>query len=1249
MRVHDVRRFRAVGVQLDWLDLARPMLQRDDARHWLDDDLLARLKERGQDVRLAWACSADLGVPREAFTVWVRRLGDRELRPVPDLFTFPVDEGELVWWGGEEAAHVRVRCDVLDPSQPVSLFLLRTGLDPLGAVGVAWRAAGSGPSVSLTASAGAATHAVLVNARATDVEYMPVDDVVNADDWKPLEVVGLPVEGGLADYPPDDQGMVDDPVPPVEAALRRLDRVGSPLGWYPVTESGRVAPLWEPTDPSGIVEETRTFLLPEIDELFAPGVAERDQQHIDGPTRTVDPPSRPEDGVQANQPATASVKPLALLMMPAYSDPSTNVATGFGTAYRAADLPDSYAEVEFLVTARYRGSVLGDDVEVAAYVPPVEPHLAVPPVVDLTAERAALMPPHVPDGPFRESVQVSWRPGPRTATLTGPVAHAFAGWTGGAAVAEDLLPPRWLGGSQPRTIPRPEGTTLPGADRPKVVHGDQDLRVDGSLARGYAVAQADIFGVWSPWEDVTVVTSSPTVAPPRIGRLALDVSYAGSPVCPSELVVELAVDRTQRTVATIEVRAVLYPMPTGATPPPAGLVPGGPVPAGSHALARTITFAGDVGSAAPDVLVPLRDDGSVAPSWGSPEQPAGRRAYRLVLAGPGLDFGPRSRWGAQVWVRQTSPGIAAPSVWTPVPEFPATTSAASPVPAVPVPPPLPPDVPLASTPDAQGLCHVRVTWSGLASPHVDRVVVWEASETTLRERIAPGNPPDRTQLPGVRLAQLWALYDATPVARRQLGFRRAAEVPAGPGAADLTLPRGSQDIHVFVVTAVTTTGVESAWPEASSALPAHAHLQAATAPRLRRPAMPVARPAVASDGSIGVALRAPSPIDVTAFEVFATRSEAAARDHLTMGPPHATVAAAAAMDPVTAQPVRDTITRDPVWAADWSGTLPASWEPWHLRAVAVPRPTVGPAAERGVVSPASDVVTVSVLPSAAPDLDPLVAEIRGTDHKGILVRTRTTAADRVVPAGSHTAQVSLGGVNTARQALETTARVADDSTAPDTTAGPVVQRLPRVAGHTPLLVWAHRDDPSLPVEVAVRVADPLGRETERSIVVPAWVEPAPDLTLEIADVFRIIGRGTVVDLRTTADPTRVPPYTLTVVATLPGLPFPFPFPPVPPRPPIPARPPTPGFPGLGGPVGPPGLGWPLRRTRSLRASWSLADIPERRSPVPPRSGTISAVRSRTDQGTTIGLWIPATDVTGLTVTLSHPDDGDLQRTWSKPR
>ena len=82
-------------------------------------------------------------------------------------------------------------------------------------------------------------------------------------------------------------------------------------------------------------------------------------------------------------------------------------------------------------------------------------------------------------------------------------------------------------------------------------HGDTsvdshlELPVDGSVQRGYAVAQADIFGVWSTWEDVELTTASPSVSPPRLSRLAapgqkrayprsLPREYARAPwVCPT--------------------------------------------------------------------------------------------------------------------------------------------------------------------------------------------------------------------------------------------------------------------------------------------------------------------------------------------------------------------------------------------------------------------------------------------------------------------------------------------------------------------------------------------------------------------------------------------------------------------------------------------------------------------------------------------------------------------------------------------
>ena len=105
--------------------------------------------------------------------------------------------------------------------------------------------------------------------------------------------------------------------------------------------------------------------------------------------------------------------------------------------------------------------------------------------------------------------------------------------------------------------------------------------------------------------------------------------------------------------------------------------------------------------------------------------------------------------------------------------------------------------------------------------------------------------------------------------------------------------------------------------------------------------------------------------------------------------------------------------------------------------------------------------------------------------------------------------VDVGGVVAGPVTLQDTALVADASTPPDTSAGPVVQRLARVAGRTPLLVWGHRNDPATAVQVTVRVVDPLARQAEETVLVPAWVEPVPELHLEIVDVFRIVGRGYV--------------------------------------------------------------------------------------------------------------------------------------------
>ena len=1235
MRVHDVTRFRAAGVLLDWPAIAEGWLAH---RHLPDkEELLASLKGR-LDVRLVWACSRDLGVPRTAFTVWTRPRADKQaVKRVP--LTRAVTDGELVIWGGEEVAEVSLSIEVFDPWSPVAVFLLRAGTRVRTAVAVEAVHPGGAADVTLTVRTGAATHAVVVNGHATDVWFHPLRDVLNDDAWEQLEWVGLPVpDGGLREYAPDPQGMVSSPETPVDAAVSRLKRAGAPLGWQPVTESGLLAPPWSAPDPGGLVKETQKYLLPELPRLYSSGLSEYEQQDV-ADERAVDSPSR-EDGRRADQPAKATLRPLDLLLLAAGLDPWTNLATGFGTGYSAADLGDHGIGREYLITAPYKSSILGDGVEVAAYVPPPQRHRLVPPVVDLQAGRAALLPPAVTDERFRESIEVSWRAALRHPTLTDPVAHAFAGWFAGEGQAVDLLPERPLGGSQSRAIPGPtapvtSGAMRPGADRPRAVHPAVELPLEGPVTRGYAVAQVDLFGLWSRWEDVLVTTAAPSVLPPRIASLTLEARHTGSALCPASVTLDFAVDWTQRSPGSVDVRAIAYPMPTGNTPPPPGIGPEGAVPAGCHQLAVTVGFLGDIATAAGATIAPLADDGALAPTWGAAGQGPEHRAYRLVITAPALDFGAVSRWGVQLWVREAATGLVTPSVWSPDPQHPATAQVASPVPAQPVPPPLPPGVPLGSTPDAEGLSHARISWSGLASPQVDRVVIWEASETTLRHHLSPALPIDRDELLGWRLQRLRDLYDAAPPDRRQLAFRRAAEVPAAAASADVALPRGSEDIHVFVVTAMNTTGLESPWPDAQGALPAHAHLQSVTAPRLRQPSLPVVRPLVQPDGTVRVGLESSSAIPVTRFEVFATRSEAAARDHLTMGPPVASVPASAAFAADGVTPRRDPITRHRVYTAEWSGALPPSWDPWWLRATAVPVDTVDPAAERGLVSVASDVATLSVLPTGAPHLDPLAAEVRGADHRELVIRTATTALDRPVPSGPHRIVVNVGTWTLGPVPLADLPLVADALTPPDTSAGPVVQRLPRIAGSTPLVVWALRDAPTTPVDARVRVIDPLGREAQELVGVPAWVDPVPELTLEFADVFSIAGRGVVANLVTTADAGVDPPYLVSVVASRATGLDPWPVGGRPPRPtpgwfrsPIAAR-----FPsaGAGG---------------ALRGQWKLPDIPTRRSPVPPRGTGITPVRSATDDGrTAITLWIPVTDLTGLTVSVSHPDRGEVKRSW----
>ena len=289
-------------------------------------------------------------------------------------------------------------CTVDDPSRAVALFLWRTSPSLHDAVAAAAVPAGPAASVTLRVRTSGAIGAVLVNGSVTSLRIEPLDVLVNADGWKPVELVGLPVDQPWSgtSYDARDQGPLTAPLPPVEAAVDRLRRGGPPVGWWPFTQSGHTAPPWTAPDPKLLVQEVRADLLPQIPELYD-GSPEFEQALI---THQHVVPGPQQDGQTSSLDTTADLGPWPLLMVPALTDPFLNLATGFGSAYVVERLAEGQIAVgnsDFLVTAEYAelAPPRSGGAEMAAYAPSPGLHVVVPDPTGLVSSRDGLVPPAV--------------------------------------------------------------------------------------------------------------------------------------------------------------------------------------------------------------------------------------------------------------------------------------------------------------------------------------------------------------------------------------------------------------------------------------------------------------------------------------------------------------------------------------------------------------------------------------------------------------------------------------------------------------------------------------------------------------------------------------------------------------------------------------------------------------------------------------------------------------------------------------
>ncbi|MGL4256903.1 MAG: hypothetical protein ACRCSL_11260 [Microbacterium sp.] len=1232
-RIADPFRMRAQAVEIDWTRVAREREQLlGEKVDW------ERLKRRSGEVRVAWACSAELGVPHGPFTVWRRPVSQRR-KPEPiDAEVVGVADGLRLSWGGVDAGRVVVRCAPSDPGQPVGLFLYRLGRDGLaGSVGAAAQRVAAGSIAQFDLRTGGATWAVLVNGHSPSVAITTLHDIVNADDWEPLEIVGLPVDAALGDYDTSDQGWVNALERPFDAAVHRLTRGAPPLGWDGLTPAGVQAPPWEEPDPPSLVEEVRKFVFPAVEALYDPGLPEFGQMQREAWTSTTAP--HVDEASTSSLDANADVRPWAVLGLTAQVDPFLNLATGFGSVYAVEPLGDDdqipIGGDELLITATYANVLApGEQVvegqplpggmgsaEFAAYAPRGARLTQVPSPAQLTATRAGIVEPRHPDEAWGESIRLSYRRSLASAMLGTPTQQAAivsdAGAPAGDAIIERRIPQGW------RTVAispdAPQGH--PGFDRASLMHAPAVIPLgSGGRSVRYGLAVADVFGVWSPWRDVAYSGGEPAPELPAIVTAKLDTRYAGSTAAPTTLEVDVATEWSERRPSRIDVRVVFHPVTPAPTVPPV-LDPGGSVPGGGFARDLAITFTGDTPTGVGCTVVELNEEGT-APLGGAPRG-SGARRYRITAAVPTLDFATVRRWGAALWARRHL--LVGP---TPTP-FGARTDiqAASPVPVHPLPPPLLPDVPLASLPDAAGCAHASVSWSLPAGADARTAVVWECAETALRQTAGLSPQADPADSPSERLVALRAAYDGLTPDRRRGAFRRLVEVDAGAGTTDVTLPRGSTDIHLFAVTIVSSTAIESPWPQGPAGTQPHEHLRAVIAPRLSRPEPPVVRsvPVAATTGTeVLLKLEAASSLPVESFRLLRTRSDRAALRADTMGPAFAEAVAQVKLDGAT--PVRDAVTGQLVYEARWQGVMPPAWQPWLVRAIAVPQAIEPQRAVRGLHSPASDVVSVLAAPDTPPELEDLTFAETDAAHTGLVVRTATTAPVAAVDLGEHVLRAVITGAGPAPIEIGPVSLASLVETPLTTPPGgaAVIQRGVRAAGRSPLALWFARADAAASVTVDVSITDPRGRATSRTTTIPGWTPPPPPpaATLDLIGITARALAGVVVVVAT--DAALDQPYRVRVAAGRgrgrgPG-PFrePRPFPP--------------------GPIVP--------LLRGLNAEVDLAAIPT--APRPPLvDGTISFRRVRRVGrfiGSTVEIGVPLGAPVSVVVTLIAPDGAEVSVT-----
>jgi hypothetical protein len=1073
----DPTRFYAEGAVIDWRVVARRVGVKD-----VDPQKLS------PRVQLRWMLHRDLGMPTEPFQVWARRYSPQGVQvnlAITQRQLLFLSDYTLVTWTGGSMSEVSV--DVQAPG---------------GGVVAAFAGSAQIPSVQsiVTLTNGNSTAyltapvidglLVAPGVTVTAVRGIETGALSRAAGWTPIELVGIPVTladwGGIGKHG-EPQGMTGAFTDAPTAAVQRLTRGAPQCGWGPTIAAGVNAPAWQVPSFPALVKEVNVNSLNMVRGIVA-GFPPNQQaaQKVSVPV----PPPQNASGQSMTKPSKDSqVSPLVTAFMGASSDPYLNLALGFGTAYPyGGDVVVAAVPIyDYMVTAHWEKGLDGQSapVDYAAIIPAPAHAFPPPPPANIAADLLGVLRPLKRDGDWRCSVRVSWdRPPDLQLFRTASFAFARAGISP-PQPASALLDTRPSGGLRPIAVNNP-GPSDPEFWRVHTV--DRELPIPsnpGTRQVKYGAAVQDIYGQWTPWIPVDEAMAQPDLARIRIvsARLNPTVPASGT-VCPATLDVEFFWDWGVRTPRLIRFAARMYAAAKHGDPPPSAVVPGGfDRSLGGGGAFLDVKFAGDVPSAAGATLIGLNEGGDKDVGFGAAQGTDARR-YRLTLSALLLDFGATPHIGLALWAEGQE--LIPPqrmSAWS---ENPLVVSVSDPRPPV-----VPIDhVNLASLPDAAGESHARISWT--SQPGATGYFIYESDETQiLKANGLPDATPDQT-LDG-RLLAIENAFNANP-SRRE--FTRLNSTAIQATSADVTIPRGSTAIHVYVVLGRSAGQVESDWPKGPSAKDS---LIAVAAPHVMNPAPPMlevqsyldkAAIPPAYKARISISTR-PGP-KARKLDLHRVRVDDAARELDTMGPPLLRLEASGGGWSVTSPLDMDGLPY--VTTATGTDAPSGSWRRVWYRATAWTKldPTRGGLPGRSSASTAAWVV---IPPSDPPQISALTTGA-GPAPPDVVIQWTSASPLKKTPIGPHamSARANLVGAPAKTDPLLTVDSPLDrlPTTMP---SGSGVWISGTTAGITSYRAIVRRAAITDPVRFVVRITDPLGRTGERLLTIaPGPVDPAPDLT-----------------------------------------------------------------------------------------------------------------------------------------------------------